>query len=219
MLLKIIIRNKWFFLPYFVIVILIIMALLHFSKAGIHIFFNRYYSDFADVFFSYITNPGNGIFLPLFILIMLFFSIRYSILMVLGFLASGLVVQLIKHLVLYDSLRPSKYFENIYPLHLVNGIQQLNYHSFPSGHSATAFCVFLCFALISGNNLVKLIMLVFASIIAYSRVYLSQHFMIDILAGSLIGVIVTLIIYLWINTLTYSWLNKKIMIFKTNTIV
>ena len=132
---------------------------------------------------------------------------------------SGLIVQLIKHIGFYDSLRPSKYLGNIHSLHLVNGIHQFNYHSFPSGHSATAFCIFLCFALISGKNWVKIAMLVFASIIAYSRVYLSQHFLIDILAGSLIGVIVTLIIYLWINTLTYSWLNKKIRIFKTKIIV
>ena len=35
-----------------------------------------------------------------------------------------------------------------------------------------------------------------ACLVAFSRVYLSQHFLIDIFAGSMIGVSVTLTLYL-----------------------
>ncbi len=211
---KSIAENQWFYLPFLTIMIICTIVLLIFTKPEIHIFCNKYYSGFTDYFFSYITNLGDGIFLPLYVLIMLFISFRYSILLVMVFLLSGLFVQLIKHLLFYDSLRPLKYFESVCTLHVVNGVHPIYYHSFPSGHSATAFCIFLCFALVSKYNWVKFSLFVFALLIAYSRVYLSQHFLVDVVAGSWIGVLVTLFSYHWMNTLRYSWLDKKLMITK-----
>jgi len=202
-------ENQWFFVPFILTMLFCCILMLAYSKIEIHLFCNRYYSGFADLFFSYITNLGDGIFVPLFVMIMLFISIRYSILLVINFLLSGLVVQLIKHLFIYDALRPSKLFESVCPLHLVSGVHQLYYHSFPSGHSATAFSIFLCFALVTRKPWVKFVFFVCASIIAYSRVYLSQHFLEDIVAGSIIGVIVTLLTCHWAHIVKYPWLDKK----------
>ncbi len=219
MIINTIVRNKWFFVPYLLVLVLSSIILVVFSKAGIHIYCNRYYSGFADLFFKYITNLGDGMFLPLFIVITLFYSFRYSILQLIVFLISGLLVQVFKRVTFLDSYRPAKYLENIYNLHLVNGIHQYSFHSFPSGHAATAFGIFLCFTFISDKNRTKLLMFLCALIIAYSRVYLSQHFLVDIVAGSLIGVVVALFSYVWINTLQYSWMDKKIRIFKSIPVI
>jgi membrane-associated phospholipid phosphatase len=59
--------------------------------------------------------------------------------------------------------------------------------SFPSGHATSAFALFLCLAFLSANRYIKLISFMSACFIAFSRVYLSQHFLIDIYFGSIIG--------------------------------
>lgn len=45
------------------------------------------------------------------------------------------------------------------------------------------------------NRWLKVLFLIIAMLVGYSRMYLSQHFMIDITFGSLIGVISAIIIY------------------------
>jgi undecaprenyl-diphosphatase len=71
--------------------------------------------------------------------------------------------------------------------------------SFPSGHAAGSFCVaaFLSVALpatwprASGSaRALAAVALVFAALVAFSRVYLGAHFPADVLAGALLGAVV-----------------------------
>ena len=154
--------------------------------------------------------------MPIYILIMLTISYRDTVLLTVVFLLSGLVVQLLKHTVFVNIDRPVKYLEGSYQLHLVKGVGQYAHQSFPSGHSASAFGIFLCFALVVKQKWLKLCLFVLACLIAYSRVYLSQHFLGDILAGSLIGVITAIVCYPWIYSYNKDWLNKKLSFHKKN---
>jgi membrane-associated phospholipid phosphatase len=104
-------------------------------------------------------------------------------------------VQILKRIVFADYPRPAGYFQDTVQLHLVEGVRLLYGHSFPSGHSASAFALFLTLSVLSRNRFIQVISFVLACAVAYSRVYLSQHFLSDILAGSLIGVIGTLGLY------------------------
>ena len=65
--------------------------------------------------------------------------------------------------------------------------------SFPSGHSASAFS----FATLLSAFYPALISISFttASLVAFSRIYLGEHFLSDALAGSLIGITVGLLIH------------------------
>ena len=62
--------------------------------------------------------------------------------------------------------------------------------SFPSGHSATAFSVAVCLLFCSRIKLpLRLLAVVFAAAVAFSRVYLSVHYLTDVVCGSLVGII------------------------------
>jgi membrane-associated phospholipid phosphatase len=206
------VKHKAFFIPYLVLLGVCAFFILTYTKATIHLYLNQYHSPFFDVFFSYLTNMGDGIFLPIFLLVMILFRYRYAILVVLVFIISGLVVQLLKRGFFYDIVRPIEYFKGIAELYLIPGIKMNSAHSFPSGHSATAFGVMICFVFIFKNNGLKALMLVLAALIAYSRVYLSQHFLIDIVVGSLIGTLTAIFLEKYLLKFKNGWLDSNLVL-------
>ena len=203
-------NNRSFYLPYLLLFFCSITILYIFTKAEIHIYLNKFHSPFFDVFFKYATNFGDGIVLPFFLIILLFIRFREAFLFLLVFLLSGLIVQLLKRTLFHDIVRPVEYFKGIYDLYLVPGVKQYHHNSFPSGHTATAFGYFICFAFLFKKQFPKLIMLFIACLIGYSRVYLSQHFLIDITIGSLIGVIGATVLSYYLKSLKYGWLDLNL---------
>jgi membrane-associated phospholipid phosphatase len=160
------------------------------------------------------TILGDGIVIPFIVIIFAFFRFRYAFYILATYAISGLFTQLLKRTFFKHVERPTKFFEDIAQLHLVPGVEQLSMKSFPSGHTTTAFAIMVCFALLVRNNMLKLFFFVLASLIAYSRVYLSQHFLTDILAGSLIGAFTGLWLYQVIIPLKWNWLDKNVMSLK-----
>jgi membrane-associated phospholipid phosphatase len=188
-------NNTFFLIPYVITLSAAIIILAFYSKPDIHIWLNSHNSGFCDWLFSYATLLGDGIFVICIAVVLLFHSLRSSVFLLTAYLSTGLLVQILKRIVFADYQRPVKYFHDTVQLHLVDGVRLLNGHSFPSGHSASAFALFLSLAMISRNRFLQVIYLILACTVAYSRVYLSQHFLVDIVAGSLIGVVGTLALY------------------------
>ncbi len=205
-------KNLFFFIPYLLFLSVCIVFLLLYTRPALHILTNEVYSPFFDLFFKYATNLGDGIMIAVLALALLFVSYRFAIAFLIGSLATSGIVQFFKQVVLNDMYRPSKYFEmnETYQLHLIEGVKLHSLHSFPSGHSATAFNVFLMLALIVENKFLKLFFLVMAIIVAYSRVYLSQHFLIDITVGSFIGTVFMLLVFWWVQNWNRHWLDKSL---------
>ncbi|RZK40560.1 MAG: phosphatase PAP2 family protein, partial [Hymenobacter sp.] len=85
------------------------------------------------------------------------------------------------------------------PLHIVEGVVMGTLKSFPSGHSTSAFSVFLLLTLLVKNKRWGYVFLLLAAAAAYSRVYLAQHFVEDVYAGSLLGTVLTLALVSWLN--------------------
>jgi membrane-associated phospholipid phosphatase len=140
------------------------------------------------------TFLGDGFFILIALIPIAFLRVRFAILAVITYAVSGIITQIIKHLV--QSPRPLNYLKNLDILHKVEGIDIYYYNSFPSGHSATAFAFFLLLSLITKNKSISFIFFLFALCIGLSRIYLLQHFLVDVWAGSMIGVIVTLIFFI-----------------------
>ncbi|WP_346858311.1 phosphatase PAP2 family protein [uncultured Draconibacterium sp.] len=206
-------ENKYFLIPYGLLILLSSILLFIYSKAELHILLNTWNSPFADLFFKIITNLGDGLFYLVLLAILLFVNYRLSVIFALGSIFTNIVVQLFKWFLFADVFRPSKYFElyETYKLHLVDGVRLYSLHSFPSGHTATAFNIFFMLALISKNNVVKCICLCIALLTAYSRVYLSQHFLIDTVVGSLVGILGILTSWLLFYKSKKSWMDKSLL--------
>lgn len=188
-------RNKLFFLPYLVFVLGAGICLLLNKKGDFLLWLNLRHSPFLDYFFTYVTWLGDGIFYIIVVLTLAFFNRRYALLGLMGFISSGLASQLIKKVLFPSAPRPIRYFNEELNLHLVEGVKVYEYGSFPSGHTATAFSLFLLLALISSQKTWGLVFFLLALLVGISRVYLVQHFLLDIYVGSILGLSLTLIIF------------------------
>jgi undecaprenyl-diphosphatase len=71
-------------------------------------------------------------------------------------------------------------------------------YGFYSGHAsnAVALAVFLWFMLRRSHHTIALITLVWAAVVAYSRVYLGVHYLGDVVMGSLMGTLYGALVYL-----------------------
>ena len=68
-------------------------------------------------------------------------------------------------------------------------------YGFASSHASNAFGLAMFTALLFRNKLFSITIFAFAAITAYSRIYLGVHFISDIVAGTLIGIITGILIY------------------------
>lgn len=171
------------------------VILLSFDKVEIHLAINEVNSGFLDFFFTYWTYLGDGVFAPIVILVLgiLFFKQRKLSTFTLGFgilILAGVLSQTLKRAFFSDALRPSGIIgsENLY---LVPGIDVHTYHSFPSGHTTAgfAFMAFIALFFFAKNKFMQFILAITAVLIGYSRMYLSQHFLEDVVVGGILGII------------------------------
>lgn len=183
-----------------------------YGRVGTHIFINQYHSSSMDSFMKVWTILGNGIILAGLGVISLFHKIRYGLIFLGSFLLSSLFVQILKHTIFSGSPRPMKLFEDSgIDIHVISGLKYHYLNSFPSGHSATAFALFFGLALLIKNRFMKFILLIIACSVAFSRVYLSQHFFVDIVYGSFIGVICAIFAHTYFLGIHKDWLDRSLI--------
>ena len=188
-------QNLTFLFPYLLFLIATGFFLLLNSKAEAHLILNKYHFRLLDLFFSYITYLGDFTMAIICSLLLIMHHWRSALFFAVSNCLSGGTTQLLKHFVFDDMVRPKKYFENMASLNLVDGVDVNSYNTFPSGHATTAFTICFCLVLLTTNKLLKFILFLAALLISYSRVYLSQHFLNDVYAGSLIGITFSLLTY------------------------
>jgi membrane-associated phospholipid phosphatase len=207
---KIISSNKTFLILMSYLWILLALVLLIWSKQDIHIFINKVNNTFFDYFFKYATYLGDGLFVVLITVAFLFFSIRHFFVFTLSGVLGGILAQFFKRIIFPSALRPKALFNDIYELYLVPGVEMHSYHSFPSGHTTSAFALFLVLAYFAPKKWMKTACLFLAILVAYSRIYISQHFLIDVYFGGILGVISGLIGIYLLSKPTNKWLDKPI---------
>ena len=176
-----------FLFPFGVTLLGCAVMMLAYDKAQLHLLINAANSPVADGFFAWLTWMGDGWTATVVAIGLLFIRYRSSIVVASGNIAAGLVVQILKRSFFNDWVRPLEYFRSVHALHLVPGLSIYSYHSFPSGHAATAFATCFCLALYTPTRLGRALLFIAAALIAFSRVYLSQHFLGDVVAGAIIG--------------------------------
>ena len=196
---------QYFLVPYLIFALGLLFLILFVPKEELHLMMTRNRSHAADWFFRIWTEMGGII--PFFIVLIVMFY-RYSAsLFILASQLTGLFIAFIVKNI-FHAPRPSLYFKEFYPeilLPVVPGFNLMTFNSFPSGHTVNAFALFFCLALIIKNKWLKLLCFVAAALVGYSRIYLSQHFAIDVLPGSLIGVISAWMVYPYYLKLNRKW--------------
>ncbi|MCY7349386.1 MAG: phosphatase PAP2 family protein [Cytophagaceae bacterium] len=208
--------NRTFFLAYFLLLVLGGGLQLVYSQTELMQWVNRHANPATDVFFSYATYLGDGAFFAIVLLSLLLRSYRWTLKCLATFLLTTLIAQTLKHTVFAGRLRPARFFEGQpFTFRYVEGIELLNYYSFPSGHSTSAFALFCLLALIAKDKRWAFPFLALAALAAYSRVYLFQHFVEDVYAGSLIGITCTTLIFSFLQTYWQQkprdWLDRGLL--------
>ena len=89
--------NIQFLLPFAIIWLALLAVLLIFSKTEIHLWMNTFHNPAADFFFKYVTHFGDGLVVPVFIVLFLFISYRKAIILAVSGVLSALIVQSLKH--------------------------------------------------------------------------------------------------------------------------
>ncbi len=179
-----------------------LISLLTYGNRDFSIFLNGYNHPLADLFFKYITYVGDGITAFIFTLLIIFFSRKNGLMLLVSLLISTAITQLLKRVIFDYIYRPSYIFKDLInngDWHLVEGVHLFEKYSFPSGHTATVFCVCILIALVINHKVWSISLVFLAFIVGFSRIYLSQHFLIDVLTGAVIGSLSSFIVFYFIN--------------------
>jgi membrane-associated phospholipid phosphatase len=171
------------------ILIATLTFLLIYGKTGSFIIINGSYHPVMDIAFQYFTLLGDGmIYVPV-VLYCLFFNKYYLIPVISGIIICTVITQVMKHYVYPEDLRPlSLQAEKVF-VHTIPDVRVHRNHSFPSGHTSTAFTMALLLAEVIRKRSWCFILPILATLVGYSRVYLAQHFVTDVMAGMTIGMI------------------------------
>jgi len=84
-------------------------------------------------------------------------------------------------------------------------------YGFISGHATNSFGFALFTALLFRNKFYSITIFVWATVMAYSRVYLGVHFISDIVGGMIVGLVIGFIVYKMYKYVIHSILNKSKM--------
>ncbi len=205
-------RYPLFFLLLSFFFIVFCFPIIFIPKIKLLLWLNKWHHSILDFFFTKITILGEYICFFFMLFILFFFRIAKKKILIglFSFVFTCIFVQILKHIIFVHHLRPMASISIEKFHHIVANIPLQSYYSFPSGHAATIFsCIcFIIFACNIQQLLYQLLLIGIAFLVAYSRVYLVQHFYHDIYFGALIGVIITTYIYSFYFHFSFRVLKK-----------
>ena len=155
---------------------------------------HAWYSPSGYWWMEVITSWGEA---HLFVIVIIAVVLQKRYLMAFEFLSAGIVssivVQSLKRLVFAPSPRPMaviKWSETLLP----EGLEVPLQFAFPSGHTTTAFVFFTLLALHFKKISVQILAAIAVIGVGLSRVYLMAHWIPDVMAGGVLGLVIALLV-------------------------
>ena len=225
-------ENGLFLILSLILIIVLGLALVYIPKGELHLYLCDRHTYARDIFYKYYTKVAEWFPYLLCLTILLLGRIGDGLFATSAMALSALTTQLIKRLV--NAPRPLNWFTEHMPqvnLPEVEGVRMHLWHSFPSGHTTSFFALALVASILAANSLattskehrtitsnkrlrsiiLQMLIFILAATGAYSRIYLNQHFASDILAGIVVGLLITILCYLfWRHFKTKKWYNYRI---------
>ena len=153
---------------------------------------NQLGNPVLDLVMRNLTYAGDGLFAVLVFIVLLFIRIKTALIALISFALTAGIVQLLKHTVFDTMKRPYYFLQSDVNFRIIEDLTYHSSNSFPSGHSASIFAICTVIAYQYKSKLsIQLLLVVIAVLVALTRVYLCQHFLQDIIAGSLIGTLIS----------------------------
>lgn len=200
--------NRKFFIGFFLYVLLLVFIIAVFTKTNGFYLVNPYHAKWLDYFFIPYTYFGDGYFCFGVGLALFVFNKRYTGMMVMvSYAISGILSQVLKSYIL--EARPAVFAGTAKYSHFIENVTLHNFHSFPSGHTTSAFALAAILSFAATNKNYSYLYLLLAMLVGYSRVYLGQHFPDDVLAGALLGVLSSVVCWIFFEKLFTRMFSKS----------
>ncbi len=168
-----------------------------YPKLETQYYINSFYHPTVSIIFQFTTYLAEGWFTVPLLIFLFIYNWRKGLYIGFSYAMASIFVTLLKRLVFSDLKRPHGFKELIQDekYHWISDIDMPSYLSFPSGHTTVAFCIFFGLALIIPNKKAGTALVLLAVLVSLSRTYLSYHFLMDLVAGSFLGVTTALGVY------------------------
>lgn len=154
-------------------------------QLDILLFFQSIANPFLDVLMNLVSMAGE-IIIPLFIILLVYWCIdkKRGYAVTLSMLTALITTQIVKAIVRYP--RPFM----VYP-ELIGGgrLETATGYSFPSGHSTGASSFYGSLAVLFRSRILRAIAIILIIMVPVSRMYLGVHWPMDVLAGTIIGLV------------------------------
>lgn len=146
----------------------------------------QHYSEILHSFFTYVTQVAELPGIILFILLVVLKDRKQLLHYTIIALLTALTITIFKHLIFSSSDRPRAWAIQQHIV-LPADASNLLHFSFPSGHTAFAFCLMYCLVILYNEKKWTFFFLSIGILVGLSRIYLLAHFVIDTGIGALIG--------------------------------
>ncbi len=186
--------NKVYFYYVFLVFLLASSLVLIIVPYGNEVLFiNKFATELFDKAAIFLTQFGLGLVMGMLAIIFIFIRYYYSIATVISLIFTGIFTGIFKKVLFKGMPRPTGYFSDSDFFHLIPDFDYHALNTFPSGHAMTAIAIFLLLAFAFNSKRWSIFLAVFGIAVALTRIYLLQHFLLDVFVGSIFGVLCSLL--------------------------